>query len=230
MFSVIILAGGTGSRMNQSVPKQFLALAGKPMILHTLERMERIDEVGEIIVACHPQYKELLEMHIAAYMLKKPYQIVDGGATRQQSAYLGVKVAKYEDIIIHEAARPFVTTQEFKALMSSDAECATYGIDIPFTVSLRSGDVIDGLLERDKLVNIQLPQKFKRNTLLAAYEQAEKDGMTFTEDTSLLYHYTHTPVKVLLGSPNNVKITSSVDLITGETIYREYINREGLRE
>ena len=223
MYSVVILAGGTGSRMHQAVPKQFLALAGKPMILHTLERLERIDEVDEVIVSCHPHYKELLQMHIAAYMLKKAYVIVDGGETRQESAWLGVKAAKNEDIIIHEAARPFVTTQEFKALMDCGAASATYGMDIPFTVSLRKGDEIAGLLERDSLVNIQLPQKFKRSPLLAAYEQAAKDGLVFTEDTSLLYHYTKVPARILPGTPHNIKVTSSVDLIAGEAIYKEYI-------
>lgn len=223
MYSAVILAGGTGTRMHQSVPKQFLALAGKPMILHTLERLERIDEIDEIIVPCHPQYKELLRMNISAYMLKKPYKILDGGSTRQQSAYLGVLEAKNEDILIHEAARPFVTTQEFITLLEDEAENATYGLDIPFTVSVRTGDRITGLLERDTLVNIQLPQKFKRAPLLAAYKQAEQDGLVFTEDTSLLYYYSKTSVKALEGTPNNVKVTNSVDMVVGETIYREYI-------
>ena len=223
MYSAIILAGGTGSRMQQSVPKQFLALAGKPMILHTLERLERINEIDEIIVPCYPQYKELLQMNIDAYILKKPYKIVDGGSTRQQSAHLGVLAAKNEDILIHEAARPFVTTQEFTALLADEAENATYGLDIPFTVSVRTGDSITGLLERDKLVNIQLPQKFKRTPLLSAYERAEQDGLVFTEDTSLLYYYSKTPVKVLEGTPNNIKITNSLDMAAGEMIYKEYI-------
>ena len=223
MYSAIILAGGAGSRMQQSVPKQFLALAGKPMILHTLERLERIDEIDEVIVPCYPQYKELLQMNIDAYMLKKPYKIIDGGSTRQQSARLGVLAAKNEDILIHEAARPFVTTQEFTALLEDEAENATYGLDIPFTVSIRTGNTITGLLERDRLVNIQLPQKFKRTPLLAAYEQAERDGLVFTEDTSLLYYYSRTPVKVLEGTPNNVKVTNSLDLAAGEMIYKEYI-------
>ena len=223
MYSAIILAGGAGSRMQQSVPKQFLALAGKPMILHTLERLERIDEIDEVIVPCYPQYKELLQMNIDAYMLKKPYKIIDGGSTRQQSARLGVLAVKNEDILIHEAARPFVTTQEFTALLEDEAENATYGLDIPFTVSIRTGNTITGLLERDRLVNIQLPQKLKRTPLLAAYEQAERDGLVFTEDTSLLYYYSRTPVKVLEGTPNNVKVTNSLDLAAGEMIYKEYI-------
>lgn len=223
MYSVVILAGGTGSRMHQTVPKQFLALAGKPMILHTLERLERIDEVDEIIVSCHPHYKELLRLHIDAYMLKKDYKIIDGGETRQESAYLGVKAARNGDVIIHEAARPFVTVGDFEALMDCGADNATYGQDIPFTVSVREGDRISGLLERRRLVNIQLPQKFKRGPLLAAYEQAEKDGAVFTEDTSLLFHYTKEPIHVLEGMPYNIKVTDSVDLIAGEAIYREYI-------
>ena len=223
MYSAIILAGGVGSRMGQSIPKQFLALAGKPIILHTLERLEQMDEVDEIIVSCHPQYKELLQMYIAAYMLKKNYIIVDGGETRQQSAYLGVSAAKNDDIIIHEAARPFVSAEEFHALMAEEADNATYGIEIPFTVSIRTDGAITGLLERDQLVNIQLPQKFKKEPLLKAYEQAEADGLHFTEDTSLLFHYTKKPVKVLEGSPNNIKITNAVDLIAGEQIYKECI-------
>lgn len=225
MFSAIILAGGSGRRMHQTVPKQFIALAGKPMILHTLERLEKIDEIDEIIVACHPQYKELLELHIAAYMLKKKYIIVDGGGTRQQSAYLGVQAAKNEDIIIHEAARPFVTKEEFERLIHDEVQDATYGIDIPFTVSMRKGDVISGLLERSSLLNIQLPQKFRRGPLLKAYERAEADGLTFTEDTSLLIHYTQAPVKILQGTENNIKITNTIDLMMGEVIYKEFIGR-----
>lgn len=223
MYSAVILAGGVGARMRQSIPKQFLALAGKPIILHTLERLEQLDQVDEIIVACHPQYKELLQMYLSAYMLKKNYVIIDGGETRQQSAYLGVAAAKNEDILIHEAARPFVTVAEFRALLENEAENATYGIDIPFTVSIRTDDQISGLLERSQLVNIQLPQKFKREPLLQSYRQAEADGLTFTEDTSLLVRYTNCPVKVLEGSPNNIKITNDVDLIAGEQIYKECI-------
>lgn len=223
MYSAVVLAGGVGSRMHQAVPKQFLALAGKPMILHTLERLDHMDEIDEIIIVCHSNYKELLNMHIAAYMLKKPYVIVDGGVTRQESAYNGVKAAKNQYVMLHEAARPFVTTKEFQALLAEDAENVTYGLDIPFTVLLREGEAISGILERNQLVNIQLPQKFNRELLLSAYEKAEAEGKHFTEDASLLYHYTNCPVKIIDGRPTNIKITSSVDLMTGEAIYKEYI-------
>lgn len=223
MYSVIILAGGSGSRMHQNVPKQFLALAGKPMIFHILERLEKIEDVGEIIISCYPAYKELLRQQIEAYMLKKEYKIVDGGNTRQESAYLGVKEAKNEDIIIHEAARPFVKTGEFKSLMECAADNATYGINIHFTVSVRGENMIVGLLKREQLVNIQLPQKFKRDRLLEAYRKAEKDGAVFTEDTGMLFHYMKEPIFVLSGTPYNIKITEPIDFLIGEAIYKEYI-------
>ncbi len=223
MVSAILLAGGAGKRMHQSVPKQFLPLAGRPMIFHTLERFERIDTIEEVIVACFPQYKEWLQAQIEAYALRKRYILIDGGNTRQESTYLGLKAAKNDRVLIHEAARPFVTVGEFTALLEEPSEAVTYGAAIPFTVSVVTGDKITGLLERSSLVNIQLPQKFDRAVLLEAHEKALAEGRSFTEDASLLYHYTGTPVKVLRGSAYNVKITDDVDLLTGEIIYKEYI-------
>lgn len=223
MFSVVILAGGSGSRMHKNVPKQFLALAGKPIILHTLERLEKIDTVDEVIISCHSDYKELLRLQIEAYMLRKEYKIIDGGNIRQESAYLGVKEAKNNDIIMHEAARPFVKATDFKALMEYPADNVTYGMDIPFTVSVCEDNLIMDLLKRDRLVNVQLPQKFKRDSLLNAYRKAEKDGAVFTEDTSMLFQYGKEPIFILPGMPYNIKITDPIDLITGEMIYKEYI-------
>jgi len=222
LYSAILLAGGSGARMEQSVPKQFLALAGRPMILHTLERFEKIDEIGEVIVVCIPEYQELLKTHIASYALKK-ITIVDGGSTRQESTYRGLLAASHESILIHESARPFVTAREFVELIKDPAEAVTYGLDIPFTVSVTSGNEITGLLDRSTLVNIQLPQKFMRTPLLEAHEQARAEDKIFTEDASLLFQYTGTLVKVMKGTPYNVKITDSVDLLTGEIIYKEHI-------
>lgn len=223
MYSAIILAGGVGSRMHQATPKQFLSLAGKPLIMHTLERLEQIDAIDEIVVVCHPHYRELLEKNIEAYLLKKSYVLTDGGSSRQESTYNGLRAAKNDKVIIHEAARPFVTREEFQALADEPCESAIYGISIPFTVSKQEGGYLSGLLERRELINVQLPQKFPREAILAAHEKAREEGKTFTEDASILYYYTGCPVKVLPGTPFNLKITEPIDLISGENIYREYI-------
>lgn len=221
--SVILLAGGSGTRMNKQTPKQFLPLAGRPMIMHILERFERIAEIDEVVVVCLPQYKELLQGQIASYALKKKYVLIDGGETRQESAYYGLKAASNTHVIIHEAARPFVMAEEFERLILENSEAVTYGIPIPFTVSIMGDGFVTGLLERDKLINIQLPQKFQRTALLSAHEKARQGGMNFTEDASLFFHYTGIHVKVLQGTNYNVKITDSVDLLSGELIYKEYI-------
>ncbi|MCL2226737.1 MAG: 2-C-methyl-D-erythritol 4-phosphate cytidylyltransferase [Oscillospiraceae bacterium] len=224
MFSAIILAGGAGSRMLREVPKQFLALGGKPLIMHTLDRIDKIPSIGEIIIVCHPQYKEHVQINISAYMLQNSYKIIDGGESRQESTYLGLKAASSDDVLIHEAARPFVTKKEFETILSDPGENVIYGVDIPFTVSLIKDGAIDGLLHRDALVNVQLPQKFSRKKLLEAHEKAISDKLLFTEDASILYHYEKSQIKVLQGMQQNVKITSPVDIVTAELIYKEYIS------
>lgn len=223
MVSAILLAGGSGSRMQQSVPKQFLPLAGRPMILHTLERFEKIKDIDEVIVVCHAQYREKLVRDITSFALKKKYIVAVGGETRQQSTLIGLKAASNDCVILHEAARPFVTVSEFEVMIRDEAPTITYGISIPFTVSVTDGEKITGILDRSTLVNIQLPQKFERKQLLEAHKRAAKEGKIFTEDASLLYHYTGEAAKVLKGTPYNVKITDSVDLLTGEIIYKEHI-------
>lgn len=221
--SAIILAGGIGSRMKNAVPKQFIALAGRPMILHTLERLEKLEQIGEVVVVCYPKYQEFLRMNIEAYMLRKKYVIVDSGESRQESVRLGLQAAAYEQVMLHEAARPFVTVEDFSRLLEFPAENATYGTEIPFTVLIQTDGMISGLLERDRLLNIQLPQKFNRELLLQAHEKARAEGRTFTEDASLLYQYTHCPIHVLPGASSNIKITDSIDLLTGELIYKDCI-------
>jgi 2-C-methyl-D-erythritol 4-phosphate cytidylyltransferase len=221
-YSAIILAGGAGSRMNHEIPKQFLKLAGKPMIMHTLERLNRIPAIDEIIISCHPDYKDVISHNIKTYMLSKEFIIINGGKTRQESSYLGVMQARNDRVMIHEAARPFVTESEFENLLLDDEDNVIYGIPIPFTV-VKGGRYIKEILNREELYNVQLPQKYFRASLLEAHIKAETDGLIFTEDASMLYYYTSIPSKIIEGSVHNVKITTSQDLEFGEVIYSEYI-------
>lgn len=223
MVSAIILAGGAGKRMNKPIPKQFLALAGKPVIMHTLERLDRIDAVNEIVIVCHHDYKDFLTNCIESYMLKKNYILVDGGETRQDSVYNGLNATRNDVILIHEAARPFVKESEFMELIVDPEEAVIYGYSIPFTVSKRDGEYIGGLYERDQLVNIQLPQKFNRQVLMDVHQKARSEGKTFTEDSSMVYEYSDTKIKIMTGTAYNIKITEPSDLTMGEQIYNEYI-------
>lgn len=223
MFSAIILAGGSGSRAQQAVPKQFITIAGKPMIMHTLERLDKIAEISEVIIPCYPQNKQQLENDIHAYMLTKPYHIIDGGSSRQESTRLGLRVAKEEHVLIHEAARPFVTIKEFQALLADPHECAIYSVNIPFTVSTVKNGRLAGLLDRNELINVQLPQKFPRQALLDAHDKAAVEERFFTEDAGVLHYYDTQEIHVVPGSHWNLKVTEPIDFAVAEKIYAEHI-------
>ncbi len=221
-ISMILLSGGIGARMKASVPKQFLPIGGKPIIVHVLDKLENIKEISEIVVPSPRNYMEQTKEIIRNYQFSKPIQVIEGGKTRQESVYKALRCVTRENVLIHESVRPFVTKEEFERLIQTEERNATYGMDIPFTV-LEGGEYIEKNLDRSRLINIQLPQKFDTAKLLAAHEQAIKDGKTFTEDVSLYFHYNGERIKVLRGTEYNIKITRPIDQAIGEIIYKEYI-------
>lgn len=212
--------------MQLDIPKQFLLIGGKPILIHALEKIDLIDEIKEIIIPSPKEYIEKTEEIIFHYGFSTPIYCIEGGETRQDSVYKGLVQANFESAIIHEAVRPFVTIEEFRNLIHSDAENAIYGQDIPFTV-LEGSEYIENNLQREKLINVQLPQKFNKTKLLYAHDCAKEDGANFTEDASLFFHYYNSNIKVLSGSDYNIKITKPIDRKIAEIIYKEYILMEG---
>ncbi len=221
-ISMVLLAGGIGNRMKRSIPKQHLLLCGKPIIMHTLERIDNVESIGEVIITCPSEFIKETENIINQYHLSKPFRCIEGGRTRQESVYFGLKEVKTKYVLIHEAARPFVTRQEFENIATCEHENCIYGLDIPFTV-LEGKEYIERNLDRERLINVQLPQKFHTAKLLAAHEKAIADNRRFTEDASLYFEYTSEEIVVLQGTEYNIKITKPIDLRIGETIYKEYI-------
>ncbi|MEN2767358.1 IspD/TarI family cytidylyltransferase [Ornithinibacillus xuwenensis] len=225
-YSFILLSGGIGKRMQLNIPKQFLLLAGKPIFIHVLEKIDVIEEIREIIIPCPQDFVEKTMETIQEYGISKPIRCINGGESRQESVYNGLKEASFDHVIIHEAVRPFVSREAFKALMETDNENAIYGLDIPFTV-LKGKHVIEENLERDQLVNVQLPHKYSTKKLLYAHECAREDKLEFTEDASLFFHYYKSDIQILQGSEYNIKITKPIDRKIAEAIYRESILMEG---
>lgn len=222
---MIVLAGGIGKRIGQPVPKQFLLLGGKPLMVHVLEKARAIPEIEQVVVTCPESHLEATRELIANHRLGAKFSCIVGGDSRQESTYLGLlALGDIDSVIVHEAVRPLVSVDDFRRLMAAEDENAMYGIPIPFTV-LKGHDYIEGLLDRGELVNVQLPQKFNRARLLAAHEAARRDGADFTEDASLYFHYTHEPVRILPGQDHNIKITVATDTVTAEAIYADLIGR-----
>ena len=225
MYTFVLLSGGVGSRMKNSVPKQYLLLAGKPVIMHILEKVDELDSISKVVIACEDKYRASIALMLNQYGIKKPVEYAQAGNSRQASVLSGLKRVDTADVIIHEAARPFVKIEDYKKLIDDSAENAIFGTDIPFTV-VKGHETVEGLLTRSELVNVQLPQKFKTQFLLDAHLKAKENGLVFTEDASLLfYYYPNTSIKIIEGAEYNIKITTRMDMITGEQIYDELFRR-----
>lgn len=222
---MIVLAGGIGKRIGRPVPKQFLLLGGRPLLVHVLDKVQALPEIGEVVITCPAAHLGETRELVANHGFDERFRCIEGGDSRQESVYRGLEALDgCESVIIHEAVRPLVTLEEFRALLGADDENAMFGIPIPFTV-LRGRDYVEGLLQRSELVNVQLPQKFDAARLFAAHDAARREGLVFTEDASLFYHYAGEPVRILAGSERNLKITVPTDLVIAEAIYADVVGR-----
>jgi D-ribitol-5-phosphate cytidylyltransferase len=224
-YGMIVLAGGIGERMGRPVPKQFLLLGGKPLLIHVLEKVRGLDEIERVVITCPEKHLEATAELLANHRFGATFECIVGGETRQESVYIGLRALDgIDSVILHEAVRPLATAKEFRDLLTTPDENAIYGTSIPFTV-LKGHDYVEELLERKELVNVQLPQKFNRAALLEAHEAARREGREFTEDASLLFNYTAQPVRILPGSTMNIKVTHPVDIVTSEAIYADLLGR-----
>lgn len=222
---MIVLAGGMGTRIGRPIPKQFLLLGGKPLIVHVLEKAAAIADIEQVVIACPAAFIEQTVQLIENHRLGGKFRCVEGGTTRQESAYRALlELGDIESVLIHEAVRPLVTVDEFRALIDAAEPNVMYGLEIPFTV-LRGHEFVEGILDRSELVNVQLPHKFELAKLLGAHEAARRDGADFTEDASLFYQYTGEPVRILGGSERNIKITVPTDIVAAEALYADFVGR-----
>lgn len=228
-YSFILLAAGKGVRLGKATPKQFLPLAGKPMIVHTLERADKLPQVSEIIVVCASEFMPIIRSYADNYGILKCIRYVEGGATRQESVYNGLLASSEDMVIIHEAARPLVSLQEFEELIQVPHDNVTLSYSIPFTVLKKSSaNLISDILNREELVNIQLPQKFSKSTLLSCHKKALAEHRLFTEDASVVKFYSDTPIHCIPGSASNIKITEYTDILFGEILFKEKFMEESI--
>jgi 2-C-methyl-D-erythritol 4-phosphate cytidylyltransferase len=223
-FSCVLLAGGIGSRTKKEIPKQFFLLNGKPLIFHSFIKFYEIDEIKEIIITCPKDYiddtKEKVIGNIIFEREQTKIRFIQGGITRQKSVLIALKNCKYNNVIIHEAARPLVSKEDIFKIINSDKEAITLVNKIDFTVLEKKGNSIKNILKRENLVNIMLPQKYNRDKLLEAHEYYNKTNIEFTDDSSLYYDY-YKECYIEYGDPKNIKITDYKDFITAEAILGE---------
>lgn len=209
--------------MGGSVPKQFLALGGQPIILHTLRVLQASPVIEEIILAVPQSDMEYcLAEIVARHGFTKVKKVVPGGKERQESVRHALEqVHENVDIVlVHDAVRPFLTERMVEEVVTAARTRGAAIVALPMkdTVKQVGADhVIERTVDRQTLWLAQTPQAFRRDWLLEAHRKAHAEGVRATDDAYLVEWCGH-PVSVVEGSGENIKITRPEDMIIGDAI------------
>lgn len=218
---VVIPAAGQGKRMGTKESKQFLLFHQKPIFLHTIEVFDDHPEIDEIVVVVRGTEIERTKRLIEEQGIKKVSKVVAGGRERQESVFLGLKEITTDLVLVHDAVRPFVTKKAVTRLISEirDYDAAILAVPMKDTVKKVEQNCVFGTLQRNQLWSVQTPQGFRRELLMKAHIEAEKNN-DFATDDSALVEKLGVNVRVVDGEYTNIKITTPEDLIFAEAIYQ----------
>ena len=225
--TAIVLAAGEGRRLAAGFAKSYLPIAGRPLVLRTLDRVFAARAVETVVLVVAAAELEQCESMLRAdpALKDRHWFLQAGGATRQQSARSGLdRVGPDCDIVIfHDGARPFVSPGLIDRCVEAAAEkgAVVVGLPVRDTIKTVSSDHwIQSTPERNALWEIQTPQAFKRELIAAAHERAERERVQVTDD-AMVVERAGIPVYVLQGEWTNVKITVPEDVWLAEILIRE---------
>lgn len=223
MNIAVIFAGGTGQRMNtKSVPKQFLQLHGKPILIYTLQKFQQHKEIDAIILVILADWMVYCKELIEQYRLTKVSAIVCGGKTGQESIYNGVQKASElypfnSIVLVHDGVRPLIDEQTITnniACVKKHGNAITVAPAIETIVMKSENNEVGDILERSRCQVAKAPQSFILGQLLTAHEQARKEKkLDFIDSACLMRNYGHR-LYTVAGRPENIKITTPSDFYT----------------
>lgn len=230
MNIAMILAGGHGNRTAQDIPKQFMNVYDKPLIIYTLENFEYHPEIDGILVVCLEGWHEVLKAYACQYGITKLKWIVNGGRDGQESTRCGVEklrgICNAEDIIlVHDAIRPFITPE---VITDAITKCKQKGSGLSAVrcqetiVKTADGMSGDEGIPRQEIMRVQTPQAYRYGKALWAYEEAEKQGITGEVYINTLMLRLGETVYFSRGTEKNVKITTIDDL----EVFKALLNME----
>jgi 2-C-methyl-D-erythritol 4-phosphate cytidylyltransferase len=219
--------GPKGKQKKSPPSKQFSDLGGTPILIHTLRKFAGVDGVGEIWIALRENeiagFRARLESE-AKDVLKKKIELVVGGEHRQQSvenALNAVSAAADDIVLVHDAVRPFVTSEIIQEVIDAAAKYGAAIAGLPAVDTVKQvertaeGALIKATIPRAGIVMAQTPQGFRYSVIKKAFDEASADGFLGTDEASLVERSGH-EVAVVMGSPRNIKITAPADMELAE--------------
>lgn len=216
----LIVAGGSGSRMQSDTPKQFMKLGNKPVLLHTLEAFHKINPSIQLVLVLPAAQISLWKEIRKKFDIKIPHAIVEGGASRFQSVKQGLALVPPESIVaIHDGVRPFIQKRTLEQAYSVAAEKGAAIATVPLKESVRrvSGEKSKAE-DRNSFCLVQTPQAFQARLIKKAYRQEENH--LFTDCASVAEAAGH-EVFMIAGSYSNLKITSPEDMLLAENLLKK---------
>ena len=225
MNTAIIAAAGMGSRMASDRPKQFLQLAGTPIIFHTLAPFEQCDSIQEVIVVLPPEEAAGFLTLAGKRSLRKLSRVVPGGTTRADSVkrgLLAIRATTAGIIAVHDGVRPFVTVAEIESVVAAAESHGSAILVAPVTDTIKqvTDNSVVNTLDRTGLRRALTPQCFRYDVLRKAYEQADVNDPSLTDESALVEKI-GVPVTTIEGNSRNIKITTPQDLLIAETFLKE---------
>lgn len=215
----IVVAGGKGVRMGTAVPKQFLLLSGKPLLMHTLEVFYNTDPEIQLILVLPEDQQEYWKGLCTQYHFTIPHQIVNGGVTRFESVSNGLAYTQNDGLVaVHDGVRPFINTEFILRCFQAAEE---FGAAVPVTELTESIRRLEGetsfSVHRETFRSVQTPQTFRTDILKKSYNVPYQES--FTDDASVV-EASGFKVTLIKGLMENIKITNTIDLLLAEQMFK----------
>lgn len=226
--TAIVLAAGNSRRLHGEIKKQYLDIGGMPVVAYSLLRFQKQEFIDRIVLVAGEEDREYCrEQIVERYGLTKVEQIITGGEERFDSVYAGLRACAGTDIVfIHDGARPFISDELLERLYGDVAAYRACIAAMPVKDTIKislDGCRIDRTPDRNSIWQAQTPQVFSYDLIRRAYRAASQAGAYgITDDASCVERYGNTPVRLTLGSYENIKITTREDLAVASAFSEKY--------
>lgn len=227
-YSVIILAAGKGSRMNLGYNKMFLSLNKHPLLTLSSRIFIEDTNCNQVIYVVNEKETSTIQSLLNEYNLfNDKCVIVNGGSERQFSVNNGLELVSNDIVLIHDAARPFISKNLINSLLQNTLEygCVIPAVKVKDTIKIVENNIVIKTLPRQLLYSIQTPQACKIDIIKKAHALAKNEGFIGTDEASLIEKYNLSKVKTIESSYDNFKITTKDDIQKASFIYPKFFNQ-----